>query len=271
MTKSQTSQTQATQQHKELYDFINNLSESDKLGVIASIIEDNPSDYKEMSPQDKTDFIIDSLIMGINCELYEDNTDKGAIDWAFSRILKYRAIKIMPGAKWWLYYCCLVHSMSYTCKDLNLLDDVDLFIGAQMGYIDSYHLTATANNFNIAFRIRMINEKTNMIEFGNKENKGWYGNPDKAKYKFEIGGIDNHYIPWIEDTGITEYYIKNREAIDEYAEAHNWSDNKKTHTYKKIKNYYIADEKKKGLNSIRLIEALNKVGAFAPIIRNDKD
>ena len=110
-----------------------------------------------------------------------------------------------------------------------------------------------------------------MIEFGNKENKGWYGNPDKAKYKFEIAGIDNHYIPWIEDTGITEYYIKNREDIDKYAEAHNWSDNKKTHTYKKIKNYYISDEKKKGLNSIRLIEAMNKANAFIDLRRNDKD
>ena len=31
------------------------------------------------------------LIMGINCGLYKQNTDKGAIDWAFNRILKIRA------------------------------------------------------------------------------------------------------------------------------------------------------------------------------------
>ena len=108
-------------------------------------------------------------------------------------------------------------------------------------------------------------------ELGNKENKGWYGNPDKAIYKFELAAIDNHLIPWIEDTGITEYYINNIKAIDEYAEAHDWSDNKKTHTYKKVKNCYIADEKKKGLNSIRFIEALHKAGAFTPLYRNDKD
>ena len=46
-----------------------------------------------MSPQEKTDFIIDNLIMGINRELYKDNTDKGAIDWVFYKILKYRAKK----------------------------------------------------------------------------------------------------------------------------------------------------------------------------------
>ena len=245
MTKSQASQTIATRDHKELYDYINNLSESDKLGVIASIIEDNPSDYKEMTPQEKSDFIIDNLIMGINCELYEENTDKGAIDWAFSRIIKYRANKILPGAKWWLYYCCLVHSMSYTCKDLNLLDDIDLYISNPSGYVSSDQLRFIAEKFNVAFRLRAINEKTNKIELGNKENKGWYGNPDKAKYKFEIGRIDNHYIPWIEDTGITEYYINNIKAIDEYAEAHNWSDNKKTHTYKKVKNCYINERHKK--------------------------
>ena len=119
--------------------------------------------------------------------------------------------------------------------------------------------------------MRAINEKTNMIELGNKENKGWYGNPDKAKYKFELAIIDEHCIPWIEDTGITEYYIKNREDIDKYAEEHNWSDNKKTHTYKKIKNYYISDEKKKGLNSLRLIEALKAANAFIPLYRNDED
>ena len=36
-----------------------------------------------MKPQDKTSFIMDNLIMGINCELYKDNNDKWAIDWVF--------------------------------------------------------------------------------------------------------------------------------------------------------------------------------------------
>ena len=112
-----------------------------------------------------------------------------------------------------------------------------------------------------------------MTELGNKQNNGWYGRSDKAKYKFEIAAIDNHYIPWIEDAGITEYYIKNWQDIDKYAEAHNLSDNnkRKMHTYRKIKNNYISDEKKKGLNSLRLIEAMDKAGAFIPLYRNDKD
>ena len=106
----------------------------------------------------------------------------------------------MSVAKGLLYYCCLVYSMSYTCKGINLLDDIDLFLGSPLYYADSYHLTTAANNFNIALRLREINEKTNMIELCNMQNKGWYGNHDKAKYKFEIAAINNHYIPWIEDT-----------------------------------------------------------------------
>ena len=117
--------------------------------------------------------------------------------------------------------------MSYTYKDLKLLDDVDRFIVSPHGYINSYQLTTIADKYNLVFRLRTINVKTNMIELGNKENKGWYGNPDKAKYKFEIAVIDNHLIQWIEYTGITEYYIKNHEDIDKYAKVHNWSDNKK--------------------------------------------
>ena len=158
-----------------------------------------------MSKQDKTDFIIDNLIMGINCQLYEENNDKGAIDWAFTRIIKYRTNKIMPGAKWQLYYNCFVHSLSYTCKDLNLLDDIDLQFMNPSGYVDINQYRFIADKFNIAFRVRVINENTNKIEIRNKENKGWFGNPDKAKYKFEIAVIDEHCIPWIEDTGITEY------------------------------------------------------------------
>ena len=77
----------------------------------------------------------------------------------------------MSGAKWWLYYCCLINAMSYTCKDLNLLDDVDLFISSTTGHVGTDALTPTANKFNIAFRVQSINEKTNMIELGTKQNK----------------------------------------------------------------------------------------------------
>ena len=269
--ESATSTSYSDSKHKELYDFISGLKENDKLGIIAAIIEDEPYGYDEMNEQEMTEFIMENLIMGINCQLYKESTDKGAIDWAFYKILKYRANRISPGAKGWLYYNCLVNAMSYTCKDLKLLDDVDHFITSPHGYIGSDQYRFLANKFNLAFRLRAINEKTNMIELGNKENKGWYGNPDKAIYKFELAAIDNHLIPWIEDTGITEYYIKNREDIDKYAKSHNWSDNKKTHTYKKIKNNYIADEKKKGLNCLRLLEAMNKAGAFTLLMRNDQD
>ena len=38
------------------------------------------------------------------------------------------------------------------------------------------HLTPVANKYNIAFSVRIINDKTDMIELFNKQNKGWYGN-----------------------------------------------------------------------------------------------
>ena len=183
-----------TEEHAELYNFINKLTETDKLSVIAVIIEDEPYEYIEMSEQDKANFIIESLIMGINCGLYKDNTDKGAIDCAFTRILKIRAENIMPGAKWWQYYMCLIHAMSYTCKDIKLLDDIDDFIVSPSGYISIDQLRLIADKFKVAFRLRAINDKTNMIELGNKQNKGWYGNPNDAKYKFEIARIVNVYL-----------------------------------------------------------------------------
>ena len=137
-------------EHKELYEYINNLSEEYKLVIIAAIIEDVPYDYREMNPQDKTNFIMDNLIMGINCELYKDNTDKGAIDWVFYKIIKYKAKLIMPGAKWWLYYYCLIHSMSYTCKDINLLDNINLYFFNPSGHISTDQLRFIADKFKLA-------------------------------------------------------------------------------------------------------------------------
>ena len=38
-----------TEEHKELYSFINGLTDSDKLSISAAIIEDDPYEYKEMN------------------------------------------------------------------------------------------------------------------------------------------------------------------------------------------------------------------------------
>lgn len=161
-----------TQEHNELYNFVSEQSENNKLVIIAAIMKDGQYDYKEMNPHEKTAFIMENLIIGMSCELYNDNTDKGTIDWTFVRILKYRAKNIMSCAKGWLYYNCFVNTMSYLCKDIKLLDAVDHFIVSPHGYVSLDQLTAIANKFNVAFRVCAINEKANMIDLCNKQNKG---------------------------------------------------------------------------------------------------
>ena len=259
-----------THEHQELYDYLNSLSESDICNLAEAIVGD--IDYSQQKTNDTIKFIYENLLIGINCQTFGDNnTDKVVIDWCFTEILKARTRKIKSGMKWWNYYPCLIQAMSDTCKDLNLLDNIDRFLRiSSSDYVDTYHLSEITDHFNIAFKVRQIDNR-NMIEFKNKANNGWYGNPDKADYKFELGIIENHFIPWVEDTGITEYYLRNRKDINKYADAHNWSDNKRTHTYKKVKNCYKADEKKKGINSLRLITLLKELDAFDPLHRSDKD
>ena len=47
-----------------------------------------------------------------------------------------------------------------------------------------------------------------MIEYMNKTNNGWIGNHQTAKYRVEIAQTGEHYIPWIENVCITEYYLE---------------------------------------------------------------
>ena len=69
--ESTTSASYSDSEHKELYDFVSGLKENDKLGIIAAIIEDEPYGYDEMNEQEMTEFIMENLIMGINCQLYK--------------------------------------------------------------------------------------------------------------------------------------------------------------------------------------------------------
>ena len=43
------------------------------------------------------------------------------------------------------------------------------------------------------------------------------------------------------------------------------------HTYKKVKNSFAADEKRKGMNIIRFMKKLIELGMSVPLKRNDKD
>ena len=253
----------------QLYNYISSLRKQQKETIIRSITESENNEFEDIDEMDI--FIMNNLIAASNCKAFTDNTEKGLINWCFDKLLTDKTNKIMPGIENYLYYPCFINAISYTIKDIDLLDSIDRFINSEDGYIGNDAITSICKTFNIAIRVRHIDESRNMIEFGNKANKGWYGNPDNSKYCCEVARIESHYIPWIEDTGITEYYLNNRDEIDKYASLHKWTDNKKHHTYKRIKNNFLADEKKKGLNCLRLINKLKELGAFEPIKRDDED
>ena len=229
-------------------------------------------------------FITENYNYALNAELYQDEDE--FVNWCFNIALEYKALEMSEKfnnyqrtnykdaeghCKPMMYYCCLVYAISHFIKDFIILDDIDGFISSCTGYVSTDQLTTIANRFNLAIRVRRIPDGRNMIEYLNKANNGWYGNPKTAKYCIEIAQSDEHYVPWIEDMGITEYYLDHMKEVDKYAESHGWSDNKKYHTYKKNKNSFIADEKRKGMNVIRFMNKLVELGMTEPIKRNDKD
>ena len=171
----------------------------------------------------------------------------------------------------YMYYCYLVYAISYFVKDFRLLDDIDNFISSSTGYVDSAQLTTVADRFNLAIRVRIIPDGRDMIEYMNKANNGWYGDPKTAKYCIELAQLEEHYMPWIEDIGITEYFLEHYHDVVKYAESHGWSENKMFHTYKKVKNSFAADEKRKGMNVIRFMKKLIELGMVETLKRNDKD
>lgn len=265
--------------YPNLYKYIHELTTEQKHIIKNSLVEDY-EDEDIKNEKDLEKFIIDNLILYINLQTFEfkpgtygnkEKTEKEVINWCFDKLLENKANSIKSGIKPNFYYNCLINALSYTIKDIVLLDSMDRMIWNEMGYVSADKLKDICDTFNIAIRVRAIEPRTNMIEFGNKANKGWYGNPDKAKYCCEIARIEHHYIPWIEDIGITEYYLDHMEEINKYAKSHNWNDNKRLHTYKKSKNNFKADEKKKGMNVLRLIKKFKEIGAFEPITRDDID
>ena len=259
-------------------------SESQLLAIIAKMIEYEPYAYQEMPKEELIAFIKENYNYAIAAEVYKDEDE--FIDWCFGIALKQKALEmserfnnhqrangidVYGHCKGMMYYCCLVYAISYFIKDFRILDEIDSFVTSPMGYVDAGQLTAVADRFNLAIRVRIIPDGRDKIEYMNKTNNGWYGNPQTAKYCVEGAIVDQHYVPWIEDMGITEYYLEHCHDIDKYAESHGWSENKKYHTYKKNKNSFIADEKRKGMNVIRFMNKLVELGMTEPIKRNDKD
>ena len=220
----------------------------------------------------------------MSCDVYKDEDE--FVDWCFKIGLKVKALEMSERfnkhqkangkdanghIKPMMYYCCLVYSISHFVKDFTLLDSIDRFVGSSTGFVGTDKLTTIANTFDLAFRIRIIPKGRDKIEFMNKTNKGWYGNPQTAKYCIELGQIGEHYVPWIEDIGITEYFLEHYHDAVNYGKSHGWSENKMLHTYKKIKNCFAADEKRKGMNIIRFMNKIVELVMTEPMKRNDKD
>ena len=259
-------------------------SKSQLLAIIAEMIEYEPIDYQEMFNNELIAFITENYNYAIVAEVYKDEDE--FVDWCFKIALEVKALEMSERfnkqqrangidadghVNPTMYYCCLVYAISYFVKDFKLLDDIDRFVGTSTGYVETDKLTTIANQFNLAFRVRIIPKGRDKIEYMNKANNGWYGNPQTAKYCIELGQLDEHYVPWIEDIGITEYFLEHYHDVVSYAKSHSWSENKMFHTYKKNNNSFIADEKRKGMNVIRFMNKLIELGMSVPLKRNDKD
>ena len=273
----------ATEENK-LSVLLQSCSQDQLLEIIAEMIESDPIDYQEMSKEEMIAFITENYNYALNAELYQNEDE--FVNWCFDIALKVKALEMSERfnkqqrangkdaeghCKGMLYYCCLVYAISYFVKDFRILDEIDSFISSCTGYVSADQLTTIANRFNLAIRVRRIPDGRDMIEYMNKSNNGWYGNPKTAKYCIEIAQSDEHYVPWIEDMGITEYYLDHMKEVDKYAESHGWSDNKKYHTCNKNKNSFIANEKRKGMNSLRFMKKIVDLGIVEPLTRDDND
>ena len=174
-------------------------SKDQLLAIITEMIESEPIDYQEMSKEEMIAFITENYNYALNAELYQDEDE--FVNWCFNIALEYKALEMSEKfnnyqrtnykdaeghCKPMMYYCCLVYAISHFVKDFRILDDIDGFISSCTGYVSTDQLTTIANRFNLAIRVRRIPDRRNMIEYLNKANNGWYGNPKTAKYCVEL-------------------------------------------------------------------------------------
>ena len=164
-----------------------------------------------MSKPELITCIIENYNITLSCGVYQDEDE--FVNWCFKIGLEYKALEMSEkiNSKGHInppmYYCCLVYSISHFVNDFTLLDNIDKMVVDSTSFVGTDMLTTIANIFDLAIIVRRIPEGRDIIEFMNKANKGWYGNPKTAKYCIELGLVDEHYVPWIEDIGITEYFL----------------------------------------------------------------
>ena len=200
---------------------------------------------------------------------------KKIMDWIWHKLYKRDCKERISrchfnSLKWWLFDNCFIYAIAPQIKNFDLLNQLRFEL-RNVEYVGSATVSMLCKSYDLAIRTRIINQTTNMIEFSNKENDGWYGDPKTAKIKCETCYADNHMMIWMEDIRITSFYMEHMEEVDKYAEKHNWTDKKKYHAIK-IKNGKVeADEKAKGMNILRFLEKLKEKEFVKLLLRGDED
>ena len=262
--------------YHKLDDFLDSLS-NEHLKIVWGFVTDNDSLFylSEFPRDDLKKEIYEQIEMCKKMNIEEFQTEETIMDWIWDELYK-RACKYsisryhFNGLKWWLYDNCFIQAIAPQIKNFELLDKLRYELRYTQ-YVNSTTVSRLCEVYNLAIRTRIINQTTNMIEFSNKENDGWYGDPNTAKIKCETCYVDNHMMIWMEDVGITSFYMDHMEEVDKYAEKHNWTDKKKYHAIKIRNGRVEADEKAKGMNTLRFLEKLKEKELLKPLIRGDED
>ena len=264
--------------YHKINDFLDSLSRYD-LVIVWGFITDNEfyddESTKEINENELKEEIYEQIDIAKKMNIEQFQTDEKTIDWIwkklYKRVSKYSVSRLhCKGLKWWLYDSCFVYAIAPQIKNFELLDKLR-FDTRWSEYISSNNMSVLCKTYDLAIRCRLINQTTNKIEYMNKENDGWYGNPEKAKIKCETCWDSDHMMLWEEDIGITSFYFDHMDEVDKYAEKHNWTDNKKYHAIKINKNKVISDEKAKGMNTLRFLEKLKEMELTKPLMRNESD
>ena len=266
--------------YKTINDFLSNFYNSMiDLILLWGYITDNENfdDPKEIKKTEKElkEEILEQIELAKKMNIEDFQTDEKVIAWMWNKLYKRDCQDSIShlhfnGLQWWLYDNCLVYALAPQIRDFKLLDRIRYDL-RNVEFVTPFAIRIICEDHELAIRSRLINKTTNMIEYMNKENDGWYGDPKKAKIKCEICWYEDHAMKWDEDVGVTSFYLDHLDEVEKYAEKHNWSDNKKFHAIKIIKKNVIADENAKGMNTLRFIDKLNKNKFLKPLLREDYD
>ena len=125
--------------------------------------------------------------------------------------------------------------------------------------------------FNIQFTLRFKDNKDNKTRKGNKANNGVYG-PKDAKYKVDLGRIDNHYIIY-KMFPCSSFFIKNYLEIIKGNPIKDEADflNRCQIYERRANGAWKRNVSKAHISSLNLVDELDKAGAFEPLYRNDRD